>query len=185
MHANHGTLRMKVHAPAILVTLALWLPSPTAHAFEEQWHVGGGIGAVSASESRLGLGPAVNLYGAYGLDDMFDVKLDFSASSHAFEVAGGTMERRGIYTGTLGISYKLDVIEWIPYFGVQLGWLHSDLPEDLDMGSSGWLLGGMIGLDYAITSSWGVGVVNQYHMPLEGGGLVSLFLRTEYRWDHP
>ncbi|HEY6725360.1 MAG TPA: outer membrane beta-barrel protein [Polyangiaceae bacterium] len=176
---------MRFHATAILSSLAAWLFSPTALAFEEQWHVGGGIGAVSASESRLGLGPAVNLYGAYGLDDMFDVKLDFAASSHAFEAAPGTTDRRSIYMGALGISYKIDVIEWIPYFGVQLGWLHTDLPEDLDMGTSGWLVGGMLGLDYAVSSSWGVGVVNQYHMPLEGGGLVGLFLRSEYRWDHP
>jgi hypothetical protein len=176
---------MKVHATAILVSLAAWLQSPTALGFEEEWHVGGGIGAVSTSESRLGLGPAVNVYGAYGLDDMFDVKLDFAASNHAFEVAPGTTDRRSIYTGALGISYKLDVIEWIPYFGVQLGWLHTDLPEDLDMGTSGWLLGAMIGLDYFVTPHLAVGVANQFFTLLEGGGIVDLFLRAEYHWGRP
>lgn|SRR5690606_3056728 len=174
---------MKAHATAILVTFVVCLQSSRAQAFEKRWHVGGGLGAVSTSESRLGLGPAVNLYGAYGLDDMFDVKLDLVASDHAFEASFGAVDRRRIYTGTLGVSYKLDVIDWIPYFGAQLGWLHSDLPEDLELGTSGWLVGGMLGLDYAVTSSWGVGLMNRYQMPLAGGGLVELLLRAECHWD--
>lgn len=173
---------MKVHATAILVTLAGWLRSSTAQAFEEQWHMGGGLGAVSASASQLGLGPAVNAYGAYGLDDMFDVKLDFAASNHAFEAAPDATDRRSIYTGTLGISYKIDVIEWIPYFGAHVGWLHTNLPKDLGMATSGLLVGGVIGLDYSASSSWGVGVANQLHIPLGGGSFVDLFLRAEYHF---
>ena len=175
---------MKVHTTAILVTLGVWLRSPAALGFEEQWHVGGGIGAVSTSASRVGLGPAVNAYGAYGLDDMFDVKLDFAASNHAFEAAPEVTDRRSIYTATLGISYKLDVIEWIPYFGAHLGWLHTNLPEDVDMATRGWLVGGMIGLDYSVSPSWGVGVVNHMHLPMGGGTLVDLFLRAEYHWGN-
>lgn len=173
---------MKVHAPAILVAVAGCLHATAARAFEEQWHVGGGLGAVSASDSKLELGPAVNVYGAYDLDDMFDVKLDFAGSNHAFQVIPGTSERRSIYTATLGITYKIDVIEWIPYFGAHLGWLYTNLPEELEMGTSGLLVGGVIGLDYAMTPSWGLGVVNQIHLPLNGGTLVDLFLRAEYRW---
>lgn len=176
---------MKLQRAAILLVLAGFLGSPAARAFEKQWHVGGGIGARSVSESRVGLGPAVNAYGAYGLDDMFDVKLDFAASTHAFEVAAGTSDRRSIYTTTLGISYKLDVLEWIPYFGAQLGWLSSNLPEGLDMGTHGWVVGGMLGLDYAVTPSFGLGVMNQIHIPLDGGSIVDLFLRAEYHWGPP
>lgn len=174
---------MKLHTSAMFVTLGVWLLCPDARGFEEQWHVGGGIGAVSASTSRLGLGPAVNAYGAYGLDDMFDVKLDFSASNHAFETALGAIDRRSIYTATLGVSYKLDVLEWIPYFGAHLGWLYSNLPEELDMDTQGLLVGGVIGLDYFVTPAWGLGVANQIHLPLDGGTLVDLFLRAEYHWD--
>lgn len=174
---------MKRHATAMFVTLGVWLQSPDALGFEKRWHVGGGIGAVSTSTSRLGLGPAVNAYGAYGLDDMFDVKLDFAASNHEFEAAFGVTDRRSIYTATLGASYKLDVIDWIPYFGAHLGWLHTNLPKDLDMGTQGLLVGGVIGLDYSVTPAWGVGVANQIHLPLKGGTLVDLFLRAEYHWD--
>jgi hypothetical protein len=120
----------------------------------------------------VALGPAVNAYAAYGLDDMFDVKLDFAASNHAFEVVPGTSDRRSIYTTTLGISYKLDVLEWIPYFGAHLGWLYSNLPDGLDMGTEGWVVGGMLGLDYAMTPSFGLGVMNQVHLPVEGGSFV-------------
>ena len=172
---------MKIPA-TLLVTLAGWLLSPAGVAFEKQWHVGGGLGAATTSESRVGLGPAVNVYGAYGLDDMFDLKLDFAASNHAFEVVPGTSDRRSIYRATLGISYKLDVGDWIPYFGAQLGWLYSDLPEDLDMGTRGWLGGVMLGLDYIATPSWAFGIANQFNTPLDGGGLVDLFLRAEYHW---
>lgn len=173
---------MKLHRAAILLALAGFLGSPDARAFEKIWHVGGGIGARSTSESRVGLGPAVNAYASYGLDDMFDVKLDFAASNHAFEVAPGTTDRRSIYTAALGISYKLDVLEWIPYFGAHLGWLYSDLPEGLDVAAAGWVVGGMLGLDYAVTPSFGLGVMNQIHLPVDGGSFVDLFLRAEYHW---
>jgi len=45
-----------------------------------------------------------------------------------------------------------------------------------------WLVGAMVGLDYAPTPSFGLGVMNRWHLPLGGGTLVDLFLRAEYHW---
>lgn len=182
MRVNHWLSPMKRHCVAILVTLLGWFRSSDAFAFEEQWHVGGGLGVLRASPEPVGLGPAVNVYAAYGLSDMFDIKLDLAASNHAFEGAPETSDRRSIFTGTAGVSYKLDVLEWIPYFGAHTGVIYSDLPEDLGMGTRTWLVGAMVGLDYAPTPSFGLGVMNRWHLPLGGGTLVDLFLRAEYHW---
>src|SRR5690606_41512190 len=102
-------------------------------AFEDVWHAGGGLGAVNASASDVGLGIGANAYAAYGLNDMFDLKLDLAASSHAVEVVSGASERYRVLTATLGAAYKIDIIEWIPYFGVHAGYITSDLPEWIDM----------------------------------------------------
>src|SRR6187399_2202043 len=108
MRVNHWLSPMKRHSVAIVVTLLGWFRSSDAFAFDEQWHVGGGLGVVRVSPEPVGLGPAVDVYAAYRLSDMFDIKLDLAASSHAFEVTAETSERRSIFTGTAGISYKLD-----------------------------------------------------------------------------
>jgi hypothetical protein len=173
---------MKRHSVAILVTLLGWFRSADAFAFEEQWHLGGGIGVVRVSPEPVGLGPALDVYANYGLSDMFDIKVDLAASSHAFELTPEISERRSIFTATAGVSYKLDVIDWIPYFGAHTGMIYADLPEDLGMGTRTVLVGGMIGLDYAPTPSFGLGVMNRWHFPLDGGSLVDLFLRAEYHW---
>jgi len=174
-----------MHAKALLLLGSLlsgltW----TEHvlAFEDVWHAGGGLGAVNASASDVGLGIGANAYAAYGLSDMFDLKLDLAASSHAVEVVSGASERYRVLTATLGAAYKIDIIEWIPYFGVHAGYMTSDLPEWIDMEAHGFLIGGMIGLDYAVTRSFGVGIVNRLHWPIEGSSLVDLFIRAEHRW---
>src|SRR5690606_20768153 len=117
------------------------------------------------------------------LSDMFDVKLDLAGSSHEVEL-GDYSERHMLYTASLGVAYKIDIIEWIPYIGVHAGYMFFDLPEasDLDMERNDFILGGMLGLDYAVTRAFGLGLMNRLHIPLSGSNLVDLFLRAEYRW---
>ncbi len=61
-------------------------------------------------------------YGAYGLSDMFDANLELMASGHEF-VPGQTTR---VYSAAAGLTYKVDVIEWVPYVGGLLGWYAFD-----------------------------------------------------------
>ena len=162
-----------------LMTLLGVLSSSEAHAFERQWHVGAGVGAANPTHPGVGLGPAVGIYGAYGLTDMFDLKLDLVASDHGVE---GLDERYRTYLGTLGLSYKVDIIEWIPYFGVSVGVWRTDLPEYISLAEQDYALGGFAGLDYAVSRSFGLGVVTRAHYLLDGEATSDFFLRAEYRW---
>ena len=166
---------------ALLGGLAALLIPARAHGFDAQWHAGAGLGGVNASPASLGLGVGVNAYASYGLNDMFDLKLDFAASSHALTLSGN-QERHGIYDVVLGLSYKIDIIEWIPYFGIGAGYMFSDLPQGVGIEPNDILLGGMIGLDYAMSREFGIGIANRLHAAVRGGSLVDLFLRAEYRW---
>ncbi len=174
-------MKAEAHLAAVVTALGCLACPSHAQAFEKQWHLGGGLGAVNASPSDIGLGLGANAYAAYGLSDMFDLKLDLGASNHAVELSQGTSERHNLYTATLGLSYKIDVIEWIPYFGIQAGALLDDFPEGVGMNDRDLVLGGMLGLDYAVNRSFGLGIANNLLFPLGGGSLVSLYLRAEYR----
>jgi hypothetical protein len=174
-------MRPKAVTVALLTMLSSCFVSRGAAAFEDQWHLGAGLGAMNASPSAIGLGLGANLYGAYGLSDMFDMRLDLAATSHPLELAGSS-ERHNAYTASLGVTYKIDIIEWIPYFGGHDGVMSFDIPEVLGIETRDVLFGGSIGLDYAVTRSFGLGVANRLHIPLGGASLVDVFLRAEYRF---
>lgn len=174
---------VKATLVSILVALGASLHAPSAFAFDDLWHVGGGLGAVNTSASAIRLGPAANGYVSYGLSDMFDLKLDLAASSHAVELATGTETLHAMYTATLGASYKIDVGDWIPYLGGHLGSIYADMPGDLGIGTRGLLVGGVVGLDYFAGRELGFGITNRWHWLIDGGNLVDLFVRIEYRWQ--
>ena len=91
-------------------------------------------------------------------------------------------ERYRSYLGTLGLSYKVDVIEWIPYFGVSGGLWRTDMPESVVTETQDFALGGFIGLDYAASRAFGLGVTWRVHWLLAGEATSDTFLRAEYRW---
>ena len=123
------------------------------------------------------LGPAANVYGAYGLSDVFDLRLeafistnddppvqeDPNANPPTPRIAG----RSALFYGAkLGLVYKIDVIEWIPYAGVTAGFLgvvaHAEVdgveadPSPFAAGNA--TAGVMLGLDYAVSRSFGLGL---------------------------
>jgi hypothetical protein len=160
-----------------------------AFAFERQWHLGGGLGGVVANGYQLG--PALNAYAAYGISDVFDVRLEAAASRnlHDSYVAMDPMSmryvtRRGerslLYGAKLALAYKIDVIEWIPYAGASAGFLGVTSPQGRFEAASP-SVGGLVGLDYAISRDFGLGVAGFYDYVILGkGSVVSAFLRAEY-----
>jgi len=165
---------------ALLVTAL----SSEAFAFERQWHFGGGAG-VALGLPPLELGPALGVHAAYGLSDVFDARLELSASRHALVPATGAEALpavySSVYTGKIGIAYKLDVIQWIPYLGVTAGALGATGLAGYDQVRM--CLGLIGGLDYAITRSLGLGVVGTADYVLTQPSTHGVFLlRAEYRF---
>jgi len=170
------------------VALAALAIAPNAGAFERQWHVGGGLGVASFVSSDLPMGPALGLHGAYGLSDMFDVRLELTGSRHE-QSDGSSLD---LYSATAGITYKIDVIEWIPYAGLLVGyyWLGGENPPP-DSGALG--ISTALGIDYALSRSFALGLQIRYHGNLNDpptslgyddrfGSYFTGFLRAEYRW---
>jgi hypothetical protein len=172
--------------PVLSGALVIVGVSPTAHAFEEQWHLGGGAG-VASRVGELELGPAVGLHAAYGLSDVFDLRLELLGSVQGVAPAGGTDPNApqlfaNVVSAKLGLAYKIDVIQWIPYLGVTAGALNVS-GDSTDLYGTSATLGLVGGLDYAVTRSLGIGVAGSADYTLRfatthGGAL----LRAEYRF---
>jgi hypothetical protein len=168
-----------------LVAIAVLALTHSARAFERQWHVGGGVGFAAFADPDTSAGPAFGIHGAYGLSDVFDLKLDLLTSSHTID-----NDPLRLLSGTAGIAYKMDVIRWIPYFGVQLGYYRlggSQRPANLPQNELGMSVD--LGVDYAVKRAFGLGLQLRYHGflgdPLSSLGDAPLFtglFRAEYRW---
>ena len=169
----HTTLRLARFS--LLAAVAVVLSAPKAHAFEREWHLGGGLGAATAN--GYGLGPAVNLYGAYGLSDVFDLRLELAGSRHAT-----VPDPAVLYGAKLALAYKIDVIQWIPYVAVSAGYLgvtRRVAPFTLGQPTAGLLAG----LDYAVTRNFGLGLALTYDYAFHpGAAYANGFLRAEYRF---
>jgi hypothetical protein len=164
---------------------ALTLVAPRAEAFEKQWHVGGGLGANAFADPRTALGPAAGVYAAYGLSDLFDLGVEVLGSIHKRD--GRSFDLLG---ASAGIAYKLDVLSWIPYAGLELGYYRfqgATRPGKLAENEVGFSVD--LGLDYVLSPSVGLGVKLRYHgflndfpASLGDAPLFTGLVRAEYHW---
>ncbi|MCA9628938.1 MAG: outer membrane beta-barrel protein [Myxococcales bacterium] len=186
-------------AAAALMSCLGW--GEAAHAFERQWHLGAGVGVAgfpSIENSYVPLNgeslrpPAVGVYTAYGISDYFDWRLELTWGLHSLDGAPeqpiADFETTHVVSASSGLSYKLDVIDWIPYLGVMLGYygyfggphLTSDgLAEGAgsDLGASL-----VLGLDHALNRDFAVGVQLRYDRLLSGEDYFIGQLRFEHTW---
>ena len=170
---------MPLRSVRALAAFGFCLTFPSlASAFENQWHLGAGAGVNTFTE-EVEIGPALNLHGAYGLSDSFDLRVELTGAWHALDD-----DESVTLAGALGgATYKIDVIEWIPYFGLMVGYaglLGDAAPE----GSSGLYAAAPLGIDYAWTRQLGMGVQVRPGLLVgeETNGIFTALLRAEYRF---
>lgn len=180
---------------ALLLAGGVWLAVSAApgraEAFEREWHLGAAAG--TASGNGLTLSPAVGVYGAYGLSDVFDVRLELTARGYHL----GEPQDPNAVSAMAGLVYKLDVLRWVPWAGVYAGYLtfldNPNPPQKpgtkatrapLPFKERDVALGFGIGLDYAFSRNFGCGVTLRGDESLGGSSASSLesMLRLEYRW---
>lgn len=166
---------------------AAWLAPSQARAFEREWHVGGGVG-VTAYPNYYSAGPSLGLHAAYGISDVFDLKLELLGASHSYNPGSNSPSERGAsYSAAAGLSYKLDILQWIPYGAALVGYQHiaGPIPASQPFRRDDALLALILGLDYAATRNFGLGLSLRSDFLLstfdEGMGFTSM-LRAEYHW---
>jgi hypothetical protein len=171
----------RIALSSFVAALAVLLATPEARAFEREWHLGGGLGAAAANGYPLG--PAANLYAAYGLSDVFDLRLELAGSTHPVKPDGAAKSESAVlYGGKLALAYKVDVIQWIPYLAISAGYLgvtRRVAPFTLGQPT----LGLLVGLDYAVSRNFGLGIAGSYDYAFHpGAAYANGFLRAEYRF---
>lgn len=194
---------MKLAALGIGVGLfgALCCAPRSAAAFEREWHLGGGLGVSNGSDLKLS--PALAAYAAYGLSDAFDARVEVTARGYHL----GTEQKPNAISAMAGIAYKLDVLRWVPWAGVYVGYLQfaekarplqpctDPKSKDAEGKPADQLchdtfnerqaaIGLGLGLDYAFSRSFGVGVTLRFDDALvsQTAATFDALLRAEYRW---
>lgn len=174
---NAATMRCVHVVVALLSAVALNLTTGEARAVERQWHLGGGLGATTFLDDYEP-GPALSLHGAYGLSDMFDLRLSLVGSRNPFD--GGAAFP---LSATGGVIYKVDIIEWVPYFGVQVG--ATTLLGDHLPGRAAWLeVTTPLGIDYALSREFALGLELRTSILIgeDTSGSGAFLIRAEHRW---
>lgn len=173
---------MRLAAAAVGLGLGLLLSSTarSAAAFERQWHLGGGAGV--SKGNGLSLSPAVGLYAAYGISDVFDVRLELTARGYHW----GADQNPNALSGLVGLAYKLDVLSWVPWAGVYAGYQAFDAEPraELSFERHDAVLGLGLGLDYGWSRSFGLGLTLHFDNALRRADATTFdaLLRAEYRW---
>jgi hypothetical protein len=149
-----------------------------ASAFEGQLHLGGGAGVAFAGDGYE-RGPVLGLHAAYGVSDVFDLRLEVTGSDNG--ISGKVGARSRFYGARAGVAYKVDIIQWIPYVGVTSGVLGARDPVAPHRSADG-TLGLVVGLDYALARNFGLGVAALFDTTVrEPSSYGAVLGRAEYR----
>lgn len=173
-------MRLPAVAVGVGALLGCWVSAGSAAAFEREWHVGAAAGV--SDGTGLSLSPALGAYAAYGLSDVFDVRLE--ATARGYQLGSG--DNPSALNVAAGLAYKLDVLRWIPWAAVYVGYtafLEQPGPA-LTFQQHDAALGLGLGLDYAFSRQLGLGVTLRFDDALSSTDDESFdgLLRAEYRW---
>ncbi len=178
------------------LALAMCLVPRPAEAFEHQHQLGidGGLAFIAIDQTpSLSLGGGGGVHYTYGISDAFNLLVEGAFCAIALQgLPMGTMPTNNrptmIENLGVGIGYTLDVLRWVPYFGV-LGSafsLHGGTVDDVRFAGGVTIAAG---LDYQLSGGpkhFAVGVAVRQHFMLSDftnyPSYTQVFLRAEYVW---
>lgn len=173
-------MRLRVSLVGFGLTAAVCCASTPAGAFEREWHVGAGAGI--ADGKGLTMSPALSAYAAYGLSDAFDARVEVTARGYRL----GSDQNPHALNAMAGLAYKLDILRWVPWVAVYAGYtafLEAPRPT-LSYKPRDFALALGVGLDYAVSRNFGLGVTVRLDQALgsQSDRTIDALLRAEYRW---
>lgn len=193
IRVEHVMRRTPLAAAALAALTAVAAAPRDAQAFERQHHLGlgPGLGLLKVDDkSTVSLGAGLQAHYAYGITDQFNLMAEASSVQVALNQDDdpGSPKTRPARIDSLGVgvAYVLDILQWVPYFGV-LGAGYGMSGGNLD---SGYKPGGgaqlALGVDYQIDRSLALGVAIRQHFILSDiktyPTYTTGFLRVEYIW---
>lgn len=183
---------MRSRLPALFtaaaLSLAALLASSRASAFERQWHAGGAVGYALLADGGSYPGIGANFHLAYGLTDAFNALVQVDTASHP----GGELMFLG---GSVGASYVIDILQWVPYLGLMAGGFDlvrlgpCGAPGEQSCHTGKFGLSVPFGIDYAFSRSFTVGFAGKYTLLLPGasdspGSYFTAYARAEFIWGY-
>lgn len=149
------------------------------------------------------LGPAFGVHYGYGITDQFNLLVEFQYSLLSLAVNNpaapasssgtatpatptSTNDPAQMWNGDVGLTYILDVLRWVPYFGALAG---GYVMNGGTLTAARFLPGAeiVVGLDYLLTPKWAVGFELSEHFLFYNPtslytSYTTAFARTEFRW---
>ena len=178
---------------AVTVACALCAPVREARAVERQHHFGldPSLSMLKVDDKpTLSTGVGLGAHYTYGLNDQFN----FMAELNGSIVAANQQQDSPTSPHTrpaevdhalVGAGYVIDVLRWVPYFGVLAGGYRLS-GGTLDKALVIFGAAVQIGLDYQLSRHWAIGLAGQQHFLLTKASTypsyTTLMLRFEYMW---
>jgi hypothetical protein len=166
-----------------------------AGAFEKQHHLGlsPALAVLNvANKSTSSVGAGLSLHYAYGLTDQFNFMVEGGSHVVALDQQLDTRETPRTFPARVdhagvGIGYVLDVLRWVPYFGL-LGQTYVLSGGTLESSKVAVGVALAVGLDYQFTRHFAVGLaVRQSFIASELSTYPTYTLaqlRAEYVWGY-
>jgi hypothetical protein len=178
---------------SLIVVGALCVPSGEAHAIERQHHLGldPSLSILKVDDkSTVSTGFGVGAHYTYGISDQFNFMVELNASRVAADQQQDHPDSPRTRPANVahvlaGVGYVLDVLRWVPYFGVLVGGYHlSGGTLDSPVVALGAAV--QLGLDYQLSRHWALGVAGQQHFLVtrmsDYPSYTTVMLRFEYMW---
>ncbi len=180
---------------SIAMVAALCASPREARAIERQHHFGlDPTLALLKVDDKSGMSTALGMgaHYTYGLNDQFNFMAELNAS---FMLEGEKLESpttphtrpTQIGHALAGVGYVLDILRWVPYFGVLVGGYRlagGTLDNQLFVAGAAV----QVGLDYQLSRQWAVGAAGQQHFLVtkmsDYPSYTTIMLRFEYMWGY-
>ncbi len=181
-------MRSRSHGPVLAALVAFGvtlgasvLTARPAAAYERQWHVGGTFGYSALLGATRPHGFGGGLHVAYGINDTFNLVAELNTTAYP-------LGRLNVLQGAVGAHYIIDVLRWVPYFGLLAG--AADFMS-LDAGcvvchKPKLTFEIPFGIDYQVTRAFTVGVAGRFNLYLVGDVKMQMgaFAKAEYVWGY-
>lgn len=188
-------LRPAFSLASIALVATLCASPRDAQAIERQHHFGLDptlallkVDDKSSMSTALGIGA----HYTYGLNDQFNFMAELNAS---FMLQGEKLDAATtphtrptqIGHALVGVGYVIDILRWVPYFGILAGGYRL---AGGTLGDPLVVIGGaaQVGLDYQLSRQWAIGGALQQHFLVtkmsDYPSYTTLMMRFEYMWGY-